>query len=256
MTLRITIAVLTLALASSYAAAQSGALPITARPLPLGTFSVGLVGSGVFPIVTSDVVGPDSPEGSHKRTTITAGLQGGIEAAWEFLRLSSATVSLRARYAYTTALAGTEVVHQHVDPVTYDGRSYIVTTDHGVRHAVQRQDLQALLGVEPRTLPLRFLAGVSVLAQSNDVVEEIYHEIGRVEVVPVKVPQHGQETSVIYRVTNRVGLLAGVQLPLRLRRLEVAAHVMADLGLATTVEQDIPTTSHLLLAGISCSWRF
>ena len=239
-----------------HATAQTTLPSIEITPLPLGTMSIGLVGSGVFPIVTSDVVGPDSPEGSHKRTTISAGVQGGIEAAWEFLRMASVTVSVRTRYTLTTALNATSVVHQHIDPVTVDGRSYIVTTDHGVRHTIQRSDVQALLGIETRKLPLRFLAGISFMTSGDDVVEEIYHEIGRVEVLPIKVPQHGEETSVIYRVTDRVGFVTGMQIPLRLRHLEVAAHIMADFGLSTTVEQNIPTASHLLSAGITCAWRF
>ncbi|MBU3741770.1 MAG: hypothetical protein FGM24_05730 [Candidatus Kapabacteria bacterium] len=249
-------AVMLLLIGTVAVAAQSGTLPLQVQPLPPGTMSIGLVASGVFPIVTSDVVGPDSPEGSHKRTTVTAGLQGGVEAAWEFLRSSSLTMSLRARFVLTTALDGTSIVHQHVDPLVLDGKSYIVTTDHGVRHSVQRSDLQALLGVQPGRMPVRFLAGVSTMVQADDVIEEIYHELSRVEVVPIAKPQHGDETSAVYRVTGRTGVLVGAELPFHYKQLEVSVHALADIGISTVVEEQIPTSSHLLSAGITCAWRF
>lgn len=238
------------------AVAQSGGLPLPLQPLPRGTMSIGLLGSGVFPIVTSDVVGPNAPEGSHKRTTITAGLQGGIEAAWEFLRSPSLTMSIRARFILTTALDGTSIVHQHVDPLVLEGKSYLVTTDHGVRHRVQRSDLQALIGMQPGRMPMRFLAGISTMVRADDAVEEIYRELSRVEVVPIVRPQHGDEASAVYRVTERMGVVIGAELPLHYKQFEVSVHAMADLGVATTVEEQIPTTSHLLSAGIICSWRF
>lgn len=260
MMLRTLIAGLALVVSTFCAAAQNGDRPITALPavlpMPPGSFSVGLVGSGVFPIVTSDVVGPDSPEGSHKRTTITIGMQGGIEAAWEVFRSPQWIASVRGRYVFTTAFDGETVVHQHLDPVTVEGVSYIVTTDHGVRHVVQRNDVQILLGIERPSIPVRILAGVGSMIRGADVVEETYHELSRVPVVPIKIPMHGDETSAIYKVTGRTSVLVGAELPLRYKRLEVAVHALADLGFFTTVENAIPTTSHLLSAGITALWRF
>lgn len=233
-----------------------GDWPRFVRPHGPTRFSIGVIGAGVFPIVTSDVVGPDAPEGSHKRTTISIGAQAGVEFAWEFYRALDFALSARGRMMSMTAFDGESVVHQHVDLVTVQGVTYEVTTDHGVRHVVRRTDLQCLVGLEIRAIPLRIVSGLGYMIAGSDRIEETFHELSRRAIQPIDVVEDHDDASASFRVTDRLGALIGVELPFRFKRFEVAAHVVADFSVATTVETDIPATSHLLSTGITVAWRF
>jgi hypothetical protein len=224
--------------------------------LPKGTFSIGLIGNAVFPIVTSDVVGPDAPEGSHQRTTSTVGVQGGVEVAWEFHRSLDLILSVRGRGLTMLAFDGEATVHQHVDLVQLQGVTYEVTTDHGVRHTVRRLDVQGLVGVEFAKVPVRLIGGLGVMVTGADRIEETFHEVSRRTVPTIDVVSDHDDAAASFRVTDRVGMVLGVELPFRFKRVEVAVHVTADVGLSTTVETGIPASSHIMATGISVAWRF
>lgn len=224
--------------------------------LPRGSFSIGLIGTGVFPIVTSDVVGPNAPEGSHQRTTITAGVQGGVEAAWEAHRSLGLILSIRGRLMTTVAFDGEANVHQHVDVVTLPTGTFEVTTDHGVRHVVRRTDMQALVGVEFPKAPIRFIGGVGYMVTGADRIDETFHELSRRAIGSIVVPHDHDDAAASFRVTDRISAIVGAELPMRFKYVEVAVHLTADLGFGTTAEADIPTSSHLIATGVTVAWRF
>lgn len=211
------------------------------------TVSIGAVGFVGMSSVKSDVVGPDSPEGSHERRTNTLGGGGGLELGWTALRLPSMTFDLRTRIMGTWAGDGREVVHVHKDIVPGDPFPDTVTTNHGVVHATSRWDIQAVIAWKHDDLPVQIEAGVTASLHTRDRVDETY--------AYAEQPQNGTVTT--YKSKGRVGLVLGAGLPIHVTpALDVVPSLVADLGLVNRIDGDIPYTSSFYRLECVLRYRF
>lgn len=208
-------------------------------------FSVGLVSGLAVPIVTSDVVGPDAPEGSHERRTVHVGISAGVQGAWEFLQADDVVLSLHGRMLGLVANTVEHVVHAHEDVVVVGGQPVdTVFTNHGVRHHVQRVDGQILLGLTLRSVPLRFVAGMAFGMSVKDAIDETFRD------------DRGRTGEGQYAVLDRTGLVVGVELPMRTDWLSISPYLSVDLDLASTAETAIPYSSHVVSVGLVSAVHF
>ncbi|MBN9399399.1 MAG: hypothetical protein J0I17_04400 ['Candidatus Kapabacteria' thiocyanatum] len=211
------------------------------------TVSVGAVGFVGMSSVMSDVVGPDSPEGSHERRTNTFGGGGGLELGWTALKLPSMAFDLRTRIMGTWAGEGREVVHVHKDIIPGGLFPDTVTTNHGVVHATSRWDIQAVIAWKHDDVPVQVEAGVTASLQTSDRVDETY--------AYAEQPQNGTVTT--YKSKGRVGLVLGAGLPIHVTSaIDVVPSLVADIGLVNRIEGDIPYKSSFYRLECVLRYRF
>lgn len=217
------------------------------QPARHRTVSIGAVGFVGMSSMMSDVVGPDSPEGSHERRTNTFGGGGGLELGWTALRLPSMAFDLRTRIMGTWASEGREVVHVHKDVIPGVPFPDTVTTNHGVVHATNRWDIQAVIAWKHDDLPIQIEAGVTASLQTSDRVDETY--------AYAEQPQNGTVTT--YKSKGRVGLVLGAGLPVHVTpAIDVVPSLVADIGLIDRIEGDIPYKSSFYRLECVLRYRF
>lgn len=226
-------------------------------PDSLGRGELGSVAGFGAAIVTSDIVGPDSPEGSHQRTTLSPAFVVGLDAGYAIVATESYRLSLRLRLVGTVASMSTAVVHQHEDVIPgAGGPDVLVLTDHGVRHTVQRVDLHVGIAIEHHSVPVRLvLAGGTSLAIRNT-VDATFHEQSRTELPKAPRFWHDEDltiaTSFVRRRTSVVGIL---EYPLRYGRLVVTPALGIDLGVHHTIGDNVPYSDHTVSATVGLAWQ-
>jgi hypothetical protein len=221
-------------------------------------FFLPFLGGGLA-VITSDVVGPDSPEGSHQRMTAMPALRFGLDAGYDVVRTDEWVLTVRTRLAVERSAEGSAVVHTHRDviPATPTVSDVVVLTDHGVRHRSDRLDLAGLVSVAVSGFPVRFSAGITSSIDQRGTVTEVYRELSRTPVQPPEVDHEDALNEAISErfVTARSGLLLALEIPFTYGPLTIVPALEADVQISATVEDDIVYSHHLIAATLGLQWR-
>lgn len=214
---------------------------------------------GGLATITSDVVGPDSPEGSHQRTTLTPAFRIGLDAGYDVLRADAWTVSLRIRLASERSAETEAVVHTHRDviPATESSPAIVVLTDHGVRHRADRLDVGGLITVAATSFPVRMSAGVTTSIRQQGTVTEVYRELSRTPLVEQRIDHDEALNEALSTrfVTARTGVLFSVELPVTIGSIVLVPMIDADIQVSASIEDDIPYRHHLFSASVGLQWK-
>lgn len=215
---------------------------------------------GGLATTTSDVVGAESPEGSHQRTMTTPAVRVGFDVGYDVLRADAWTLSMRVRLAAERSAEGEAVVHTHRDviPATTTSPAVVVLTDHGVRHRSDRLDVAGLVTVANTSFPIRMSAGVTTAVHQRGTVTEVYRELSRTPLQDQLLDHEEALNEALSTrfVTARTGLLFCIELPITIASLTIMPMIEADVQVSATIEDDILYRQHLFSAAVGLQWRW